>query len=179
MLRNIFIALAVVIAIPFVTALFIKQGYSVTTSITIDRPVAEVFEYVKYLKNQDHFSVWAKVDPNMTKSYRGVDGNVGFVSAWASDNPEVGAGEQEIVGIDEGKRLDFELRFFTPFKATDPAYMTTQAIGEHQTLVTWGFSGHMEYPKNLMLLFVDFETMIGNDLNQGLMALKSILESES
>jgi hypothetical protein len=36
------------------------------------------------LKNQDNFSVWAKMDPEMKKYYRGMGGNPGFVSGGES-----------------------------------------------------------------------------------------------
>ncbi|WP_083700455.1 SRPBCC family protein [Shewanella sp. UCD-KL12] len=179
MLKKLSIIVAVIIAIPFIAALFIKQEYSVVTSVEINRPVAEVFDYVKHLKNQNNFSVWAQIDPSMEKTYQGVDGTVGFVSAWRSDNEEVGVGEQEIIKIDEGKRIDFELRFISPFEATEPAYMTTEAVDNETTKVSWGFHGSMNYPMNLMFLFIDFETMIEKDLSQGLMNLKSLLESSA
>ncbi|AZG74751.1 SRPBCC family protein [Shewanella livingstonensis] len=176
MFRKIIVAVAVIIAMPFVVALFIQQDYSVTRTITIDKPVAEVFDYVKHLKNQDNFSQWAQIDPDMVKIYHGTDATVGFVSAWASEHPDVGVGEQQIIAIEEGKRIDFELRFISPFEATAPAYMTTEAVNANQTKVNWGFSGHFAYPTNLMLLFVDFKTMIGADLQQGLDTLKVVLE---
>ncbi|MCL1092334.1 SRPBCC family protein [Shewanella kaireitica] len=178
MLKKFSIAVLILIALPFIIALFVQKEYSVVTNITIDKPVVEVFDYVKYLKNQDNFSVWAQMDPDMVKSYRGTDGTVGFVSRWESQLEDVGVGEQEIMRIDEGKRIDFELRFFSPFESTDPAFMSTEAVGAEQTLVQWGFDGHLEYPMNLMFLFLDFETMIGNDLNQGLEQLKQQLESQ-
>ncbi|GIU14300.1 hypothetical protein TUM4261_29600 [Shewanella sp. c952] len=178
MLKKFSIAVLILIALPFIIALFVQKEYSVITNISIDKPVAEVFDYVKHLKNQDNFSVWAQMDPDMVKSYRGTDGTVGFVSRWESQLEDVGVGEQEIMRIDEGKRIDFELRFFSPFESTDPAFMSTEAIGANQTLVQWGFDGHLDYPMNLMFLFLDFETMIGNDLNQGLEQLKQQLESQ-
>jgi hypothetical protein len=116
------------------------------------------------------------MDPNMKKSYRGTDGTVGFVSAWESKIDSVGVGEQEIKKIIEGERVDFELRFIKPFEATEPAFMTTEAVSESQTKVKWGFSGHMDYPMNLMMLFMDFEKMIGDDLQTGLNNLKTVLE---
>ncbi|NMH64954.1 SRPBCC family protein [Shewanella salipaludis] len=178
MFRKILFVLAVIIAIPLVAALFVKQDYGVTTSISINKPVAQVFDYVKLLKNQDNYSVWAKMDPDMKQTFRGTDGTVGFVSAWASDKEEVGSGEQEIIAITEGKRIDYELRFITPFAATDRAFMTTEAVEDDETLVGWGFVGHIDYPMNLMLLFVDLETMVGKDLQQGLNQLKVILEKQ-
>lgn len=176
LLKKILLAVVIIIAIPLIVALFTKKDYEVERQIVIEQPKEEVFDYVKYLKNQDDYSKWANMDPNMKKSYRGTDGEVGFVSAWESDNPDVGKGEQEIVGINEGERIDYELRFFEPFESKEPAYMTTESLGPDQTRVTWGFNGHMDYPMNLMLLFMDFEEMIGNDLETGLKNLKMELE---
>ena len=178
MLKKIVLALAVIIALPLIAALFLKTHYSVVRSITIERPNDQVFDYIKHLKNQDNFSKWAMMDPDMKKTYRGEDGMAGFVSAWASENPDVGVGEQEIIKITPNERVDFELRFLSPFEATEPAYMSTKPVSDTSTQVDWGFSGHMDYPMNLMLAVMDFETMIGNDLQEGLNNLKQVLEAK-
>lgn len=177
MLKKILIIVLVLIAIPLVVALFLPKDYSVEREIIINKPKQEVFEYVKYLKNQDNYSKWASMDPNMKKTYSGTDGTVGFVSAWESENDDVGSGEQEIIKIQEGERIDFELRFIEPFESTSPAFMTTESVAENKTKVTWGFSGHMNYPMNIMMLFMDFEKMIGDDLESGLSNLKSEMEN--
>jgi hypothetical protein len=48
----------------------------------------------------------------------------------------------------------------------------------NRTNLSWSFKGHLDYPTNLMFLFVDFETMIATDLLRGLSNLKLLLESE-
>jgi predicted enzyme related to lactoylglutathione lyase len=176
--KKILIVLGIIIAIPLIVALFVRKDYAVEESIVINKPKSEVFDYIKHLKNQDNFSKWATMDPNMKKTYRGTDGTVGFVSAWESDNENVGAGEQEILKITEGERMDFELRFLKPFESTQVAYMTTETVSENKTKVKWGFSGKMSYPMNLMILFMDFEEMIGDDFQVGLKKLKTNLEKE-
>jgi len=98
-----------------VIALFIDNEYKVENEILIQQPKAVVFTYVKSLRNQDKFSKWANIVPNIKKTYSGTDRTVGFVSAWESDHPEVGKGEQEIIKIIEGQCIDFEFRFFEPF----------------------------------------------------------------
>lgn len=178
MLKKISLTLFIILLLPLVAALFIKNSYDVEREVIINQPVDKVFDYVKHLKNQDQFSKWALMDPNMKKTYRGVDGTVGFVSAWQSDNDEVGSGEQEIMAIIDGQRIDFQLRFLKPFEATSPAYMTTEAIAAKQSKVKWGFSGHLDYPMNLMMLFMDFEQIIGDDLQTGLNNLKALQESQ-
>jgi len=174
--KKILIGLSVLIAIPLIVALFVAKDYAVEREITINKPKQEVFDYIKLLKNQDIYSKWATMDPNIKKTYRGTDGRIGFVSAWESDIEDVGAGEQEIKKITEGERIDFELRFIKPFESIEPAFMTTESVDANQTKVKWGFSGHMNYPMNIMMLFVDFKKMIGADLDTGLKNLKYELE---
>lgn len=166
-LKVILIVIAAIIAIPLILALFVKKEYSVEREVTINKPKQEVFEYIKYLKNQNNFSKWANMDPAMRKEFRGTDGTVGFVSAWDSDKKDVGKGEQEITKIDEGNRIDYEIRFIKPFESVAPAYMITEAAPGNQTKVKWGFTGRMPYPMNVMQLFMDLPGMIGNDLQTG------------
>lgn len=175
-LKIIFGVLFVVIVFALVVAAFIKKDYAVEREIVINRPKDAVFNYIKSLKNQDSYSVWALKDPSMKKEYKGTDGTVGFVASWDSEQSEVGKGQQEIKKISEGNRIDTELRFFEPFQATDNAYMATEAIDENQTKTKWGFNGRMNYPMNLMLLFINMEEMLGKDLELGLKNLKTTLE---
>lgn len=175
-LKKVLLAILIVLAIPFIIALFVKNDYAIEREVVIYKPKQEVFDYIKFLKNQDNFSKWASMDSNMEKSFTGIDGTVGFVSAWASEDDDVGVGEQEIKSIAEGERIDYELRFIKPFEATDQAYLSAESISENETLVKWGFTGRMNYPMNLMFLFMNFEEMIGNDLQTGLVNLKNIME---
>lgn len=176
-LKRILFLILALIALALIVAIFVNKEYSLEREITVNRPKTEVFDYVRYLKNQDNYSVWSLMDPDMKKEFTGVDGTVGFVSAWESDDKQVGKGEQEITGIVEGERIDYELRFKEPFESTDYTYMITESAGDSSTLVKWGFSGRMDYPMNLMLLFMDMEGMLGPDLENGLVNLKKILET--
>ena len=176
-LKKLGFILLTLVALFFIIPLFVDGEYSVRKSVEINKPKQEVFNYVKYLKNQDEYSVWAQKDPNMKKSYKGEDGEVGFISAWDSKDENVGVGEQEIVAIDEGKKISYELRFKKPFEAKDNAYISTTAINSSKTKVTWGFDGKMDYPMNIFMLFMDMEGMLGPDLQNGLDNMKLNLES--
>lgn len=176
-LKIILIGLASIIALVLVAAIFVDGNYAVEREVSINRSKSEVFDYLRFLRNQDEFSKWASMDPNMKKDFRGTDGTVGFVSAWDSESDEVGKGEQEIIAIVEGERIDYESRFFAPFESTDQAYMITESAGMNQTTVKWGINGKMAYPMNFMMLFMDMEEMLGADLSEGLNNLKVKLES--
>ena len=176
-LKFVLIGIAGIVALVLIVAAFVKKDYAVVREVTINKPKQEVFDYIKFLKNQDNFSKWAMMDPNMKKEYKGTDGTVGFTSAWDSQEKNVGAGEQEIKKITEGERVDFELRFKRPFEATDYAFMSTEPEGS-QTKVKWGFNGTMKYPMNIMLLCMDMDKMLGKDLDTGLTNLKTVLEKQ-
>lgn len=175
-LKIIGFAILGIIVLALVVAAVADKEYAVSREITINASHQEVFDYVKYLKNQDEFSKWATMDPDMKNTFTGVDGTVGFIAAWESDNDDVGVGEQEIIAIDKN-RIDYALRFKEPFESNDKAYLKLEAVGDNQTKVTWGFNGSMDYPMNLMLVVMDFDEMLGADLEYGLNELKKIMES--
>jgi hypothetical protein len=176
--KKILFGLLAIIAFSLLIALFLPKKYAVEREIIIDSPKDSVFTYVKHLKNQDDFSVWAKIDPAMKKKFTGTDGTVGAISAWESQDKNVGIGEQEITKITEGERIDFELRFKVPFESTDNAFMITKSLSSNQTKVIWGFNGAMPYPMNLMLPIMDMDEMLGKDLETGLKNLKFNLENK-
>ncbi len=172
-----YIVLAV-IALPFLIALFLKKEYTIERSIEIDQSNDKVFDYLKYVRNTEHFSKWVMDDPNSQREYVGTDGTVGFVFKWNSKINSVGEGEQEITEIDEGKKVQFEIRFVRPFAGKAISYMETTAVAENKTRVRWVFKGIMKYPMNFMLLFMNFDKLLGKDQETSLNNLKNILEAK-
>ncbi len=173
-IKKILFVIAGIIVLALVAALFVSKEYSVKREITINKPNQEVFDYVKFIKNQEHYNKWVMMDPNMKKDYQGTDGTVGFVYAWDSQKDDVGKGEEEIKLLDEGKKINLEVRFIRPFEGLATTEMTTEAISPTQTKVSWGMNGRSVYPMNLMNTIMD--GMLGADLEQSLQTLKGILE---
>jgi hypothetical protein len=174
-MKKVLVVIAAIIAVILVVALIAPMEYAVEREVVINCPKEQVFDYVKSLKLQDEWSVWGDLDPDAVYTYTGVDGTVGFISAWEG-NKDVGKGEQEIVNIMEGERVDFELRFVEPFESTADVYITTDGLSEQETLVKWGMSGKMPFPTNLFLLVMNMDKSIGKDFEQGLAHLKMIME---
>ena len=156
-----------------IAGLVIPKDFVIERDVTINKPVDQVFPYLKSLKNQNEWSVWAKMDPNMKTEYRGTDGTVGFVSGWEG-NDDVGKGEQEIKSIAEGQRIDIELRFMKPWEATNQVTFTTEAAGDSQTRVKWAMAGRTPFPMNIMMVFM--RSSVEKDFATGLANLKSNLE---
>lgn len=83
------------------------------------------------LQHQHEYGVWSKTAPDMRAAYHGVDGTVGSISVWLSEIPDAVRGEQEIINIIPGEKIEY----------------------------------------------VDFEAIMGNDLQSGLTNLKHLLET--
>ncbi|WP_350285491.1 SRPBCC family protein [uncultured Croceitalea sp.] len=159
-----------------ILALLAPKTYDVSRSIEISKPKNEVFQYLRFLKNQDKWSPWNKKDPDMKKEFRGTDGEVGSVSYWLG-NKDVGEGEQEITKIVDGERVESELRFLKPWKSTSDAYMTTEETTNGGTKVTWGFSGKNKFPTSIFMLFMNMDKAVGGDFEEGLSSLKALVEN--
>lgn len=168
--------IGIIIVIALIAALFIPKTYKIEKEIVINRPQQDVFNYIKFLKNQDTYSKWAMIDPEMSKTYSGSDGTVGFIYAWDSKNKNAGKGEQEIVKMIDRERIDIELRFIKPFEGVGHAHMISESLSEEQTKVKWGMKGKSKYPLNLMNLMM--ANFLGKDLETSLSNLKNTLEKK-
>lgn len=167
-IKRILIGLLAFVVLLLLVALFVPREFSAGSEIVINRPKQEVFEYIRHVKNQDHFGKWQLMDPEMKKTYEGEDGTVGFVYKWNSE--VLDKGSQKITGIVDGKRVETEL----DFGFGDPAhsYFTTEETGANATKVAWGITGRSPYPFNLMHLFFNMD----KDFEEGLNNLKKELE---
>lgn len=163
------------IGLLLLAGLFISKDLQANKEIVINKPVDEVFGFIKYLKNQQLYSKWAALDADMKNEFNGIDGQPGFVNHWVG-NKKVGEGEQEITAIEEGKAIYTDLRFIKPFKSFAKVKMTAEAIDASSTKVSWGFQSKMNYPLNIMKLFMNMNEMIGKDFSTGLTNLKNLLE---
>ena len=163
------------IGLLLLAGLFISKDLQANKEIVINKPVDEVFGFIKYLKNQQLYSKWATLDADMKNEYNGTDSQPGFVIHWVG-NKKVGEGEQEITAIEEGKAIYTDLRFIKPFKSFAKVIMTAEAIDASSTKVSWGFQSKMNYPMNIMKLFMNMNEMIGKDFSTGLANLKNLLE---
>ena len=82
--------------------------------------------------------------------------------------------EKEIKNIIEGKRIETEIRFVKPMKATANIIMETESLSDNQTKVNWSNAGTLKYPVNIMIPMMEKHVM--KDMDISLSTLKNILE---
>lgn len=178
LLKLLFLLLSIVVII-LVVGFFIDGKFSISRSVNINQTQTEVFEYVSLLSNQKQYGVWHKKDPNISSISSGTDGTVGFISSWDSSMEEVGKGEQEITEIINNKLVKTELRFKCPMKITCNAFLEVKESENNTSKVVWKIEGESPYPFNILALFMDMESELGLDLDEGLKTMKAILESQN
>jgi len=174
-LFSIGLIIALLIAFLLFLSLVTKKAYSIEREITIEKSSQTVFDYVKFIRNQEQFNVWVMKDPNVKIEYRGIDGTKGFISAWEG-NKQAGKGEQEIKEINEGQNINVELRFEKPFKNVGQTYLVVKPISEYETSLKWQMVGENKFPMNIMNLVID--SLLGKDLEKSLENVKRILETK-
>lgn len=171
-LKKIIVVLLIIIAIPLIIALFLPKNFESEGEIVINKSKQEVFDYIKYVKNQDNFGTWQLSDSNMETTSEGEDGTVGFKYSW--DSEKLGKGAQVITNIIEGERMESDMFFFDFNDDANKSYISVEEKSPTETLVKWGIAGKSPYPWNLMSLFFD----MNKDFEQGLKNLKEILEAQ-
>jgi len=165
------------IAAIFIVAMVMPKDSSISSSVVIDRPQAEVFDYIRLMRNQEKYSKWVMADPNVKLVYTGTDGTAGFISSWTSEDKKVGVGAQEITKIIDGVGYEAEIRFEKPFKGISYASMMTEAISATQTKATNTFNSSTPVPMNLMMPML--KKMLQKDMDETTANLKHVLESKS
>lgn len=176
MIKKLFLGLVVLIGLVLIVAYFLPRDFRLSKSVIINAPRETVYDYVKLLKNQEKYSVWVMTDPNVKMTYTGTDGTVGAISAWVSDNKNVGVGEQEIKALVPNEKMTVEIRFKKPMEGINWADTTLESVDDNQTKVTNTFYGNNPYPFNIMCQFMDM--LVGWDMQKNMENLKKNLEQK-
>lgn len=171
---TVLIAIAATVALLILISSFLPKKHFVRCSIEINAPLNSVFQFLRFLENQEKFNNNAMRDSNRQKTFTGTDGTKGFIYAWSGDR-SAGMGEKEIMKIDEGKRIECQIRFIKPMKVNATVILETEAISPSSTLVSWSNESVIPVPFNLFNK--SFEKMIAKDMNSSLQTLKTLLET--
>ena len=174
-LKYVGIVLGAVVVLVLVVAMFVPKDFSYEKTIAINAPIDSVWQHVNSLEALDKWSPWNDHDQNMKKEMTGMDGTIGAKQSWESDI--VGSGSQTIAVVEKPTLFETNLDFLKPHESHGKAYVKLMSDGM-ETKVTWGMTGNMPYPFNIMTIFMDMEKTMGKDWENGLMKLKKMSEKK-
>jgi carbon monoxide dehydrogenase subunit G len=169
------IALVVVVLVAGVLAYAATRPDSlhVERAASIKAPPEKIVALIRDFHSWTAWSPYEKVDPAMKKTYSGAASGKGAVYEW-DGNSQVGQGRMEITEASPS-RVTIKLDFLKPFEGHNVAEFTLEPKGD-VTKVTWSMEGTSAYAAKVIGIFINMDTMIGNDFEAGLASLKSIAE---
>lgn len=164
--------LLAIVAILIIVMLLMGKAYHFEKSIVINAPAEKVYAQINSTKAINQWNPWMKLDPNLKLTYSGNSGQIGDKYCWEG-NDEVGSGCQEITALVLNQKQSTKMIFYKPFEsdATSNIILTPEG---NSTKVTWDMDCELDYPMNLMKLFMDGQ--MDKSYGDGLTALKAISE---
>jgi hypothetical protein len=150
------------------------DDYRLTRSTAIAAPASAVFAKVNDLNRWEDWSPWAKLDPNAKITFGGPNAGVGASFKW-DGNDKVGAGTMTIIESRPNERVATRTDFVKPFEGTSRTDFIFSQAG-NQTNVIWTMSGTHNFISKAMCLVMNMETMLGPDIERGLVQLKDAVE---
>ncbi|MFN0217763.1 MAG: SRPBCC family protein, partial [Hyphomicrobium sp.] len=94
--------------------------------------------------------------------------------AWESK--EVGVGSMEIIESTPPSKVKLKLDFVKPFEAHNIVDFDIVPKGD-ATDVSWSMQGETPFMAKIVHVFLDMDSIVGKDFEDGLAALKTLAES--
>jgi hypothetical protein len=177
MLWYILIGAAAVVALLAIVIARQPADFRIARKAKIAARPQRVFPQVDDFHNWVSWSPWEKYDPAMKRTYEGARAGVGAVYAWIG-NKKVGEGRATNIESRPNELIRFKLEFLKPFTATNEAQFSFRSEGDG-TVIEWAMTGKRNFMFKAMCLVMNMDKMCGDQFDQGLANLKSIVESQS
>ena len=174
MIKIIAIVIVGAIAAVLIFAATKPNSFRVERSIDINASPEKIFALIDDLHGWPAWSPYETKDPGMKHTVSGAASGKGAVYEWEG-NKNVGKGRMEILESRLNSKVVIQLDFLEPFKARNTAEFTLVPRG-NATKVGWALYGPSPYLSKLMGVFVNMDTMIGKDFEDGLASLKTLAE---
>ncbi|MEM1430055.1 MAG: SRPBCC family protein [Pseudomonadota bacterium] len=173
LIGRILIGLVVLIAVLAGIGMLLPRTVEVSRSIEIDATPEAVFPHINSLQRAAEWSPWLGIDPNVQTTYSGPEEGVGNRLEWASDDPQVGSGSQEIIESVAPTRVRSALDFGD--MGGGEAWFDLTAAGDG-TSVTWGLDADMGAGPIGRWMGLMMDDWVGADYEAGLANLKTLAE---
>ncbi|MFZ5693190.1 MAG: SRPBCC family protein [Pseudomonadota bacterium] len=147
--------------------------FRIERSATINAPPEKLAGILTDLRRGAEWSPYEKKDPAMKKTFSGPASGPGATLSW-DGNGDVGAGSLTIAAVTPSK-VTLNLAMTRPMTANNIVEYTFAPQGD-STAMTWAMYGPMPLISKVICIFMDFDRMIGADMERGLKDLKALAE---
>jgi hypothetical protein len=151
--------------------------FEVKRSVSIKAPAEVVYGLINDFHAWGHWSPWEKLDPGLKRTFEGPLAGTGAKYSWVG-NDQVGSGEMTITESIPPSEVNIALHFIAPFEAENTTEFTIQP-GADAVFVTWTMRGEADFAGKAMGLFMDMDSLVGKDFEQGLANMKQVAEAKA
>lgn len=162
----------VIFVLIIATMLSLGKDYHYEKSTVINASTEKVWQNVNSMKGFNSWNPWVELDPNMKIAYSGNPGEVGDQYCW-DGNDDAGKGCHKITAIVPKQKVSSLMIFEKPFQSIASADIILKPEG-NGTKVIWTMDCELDYPLNLMKLFMDGQ--MDGSYSKGLTKLKALSE---
>ena len=177
MLRLFIIGAIIAIAAILIYAVTRPNAFRIERYTLINASSEAIFAQLNNFHAWEAWSPWEKLDPAVKRTYSGADAGVGAKYAWVG-NRELGAGNMEIIASTLNTSLIITIEFLVPFKAINTIEFNLTEEGS-ATKVTEAMYGPSPFVSKLMGLVFSMDKMVGSKFDEGLAAIKAIVEADT
>lgn len=177
MLQLIFLLIFTLILASLVLGFLLPDKVHFSRDIVIDAPADKVFGFISDFNEWSKWSPWYKMDPDAEYEISG--SGIGHKMSWTSTQQNVGTGSQEIIEVDNPKKMVTRLEFGDMGRAR--ASFTIEPMGQ-SSKVTWALDTNMREGvpvlRQPMATFMGFfmEKWMDKPYTEGLADLKKLVE---
>ncbi len=174
MIKKIALVAVILLVGVFAYAATMPDTLHIQRTASIKAPPEKIYPLITDFRRWESWSPYEKVDPAMKKTYSGAASGKGAVYEW-DGNSEVGQGRMEIIDTADPTRVTIKLDFMKPLEGHNTAVFALVRQGD-TTNVTWTMDGPTPYVGKLIGVFMNMDTMVGSQFEEGLTNLKGLTE---
>jgi carbon monoxide dehydrogenase subunit G len=170
-IKGIFYAILVIVALVFIIALFLPSQYKVERSTKVDVSLDEVYGFVADFNNFHSWNPWTPLEPDHSYEVDGDSGSVGQQYSWKGEI--IGSGNMVFTNFDPNS-IKSNIEFLEPQQANGLVEWGFEESG-NGTKVSWSITGDSDYPLGRYFGLM-MDNFLGPDFEKGMDMLKDRVE---
>lgn len=175
MLKKILVVVVALVAILVILGFMQPADYRVERSLVMAAPPQAAYDQVADFRKWQAWSPWTKRDPAMKSTIGGAPSGKGATWSW-EETKDAGTGSMTITDATAPAAIAIDLVFSEPFESRVKVGFAFKPEGAG-THVTWWMSGQHNFVGRMLCVFMDMDQMVGRDYEEGLAAIKAIVEA--
>lgn len=176
MLKTFGIILLVLLGALLLLASRQPDAFAIERSLVVSAPAEMIYPRIADLHQWNAWSPYEKLDPQMKKVFNGTPGAAGASYYW-NGNSKAGEGTMTVRELMPPSKVTMQLDLLKPIEGHHVVEFNLEPA-DGGTRVTWAMRGSNTFLSKVVGVFMNMDTMIGKDFEDGLAALKTQVEGK-